>query len=1471
VVGTGDPEPVRPLALPKSRVLLAGTGNHVTGSALPDLPAVHRSVEDLAATLVTDCGVPAANVLPLVLDPENPTAFGSAVEHAAAEARDVLLVYFAGHGLLGSDGTLYLATAATDSWREGLAFKALPYAAIQDALRGSRRNTAVVILDCCFSGRATSPSASLSFDTAIEYAHVRGGFLLAATAHDEFALAPPGDIYTALTGELIRVLQDGDPGGPRDLTLGHIARSVGKGLDDRGLPRPIPQATHRAAELVIAGNKAYRGRPDAPDTGAGPAAISPTECPYLGLRHFEPSDARYFFGRERLVADLEARLVSGDPGGVIAVVGASGSGKTSLLRAGLVPSLQAAGLEVARMTPTKDPVAELAKTLTVCGAGEGWVLVVDQFEELFTACQDDDDRRAFISGLMTAARTLGGVVISIRADFYAACLAYPYLVAALEGRQLVVEPMTGEQLRAVIEKPAQVAGLGLEPAFTEIVLRDLGSASALPLLSHALEATWRRSDRRILTIADYEAVGGVGETIARTADGVYESLDADQRDVARWLLLRLIRLGEGTDDTRRRIPLADLTGPGTLDATGQVLDALARARLIVVEDDSVTIIHEALLSAWPLLRSWIEEHRAALLMRQQLADAARSWQNEGRPPDGLYRGRRLTAASALADDKAGGPLEPSAREFLDASLAARQHEERARTRQRRRRRGLAGAVSVLVVGALVAAMAAVRLGDDSAANAARNRSEQLAADANAVRSTDPGLASQLAVAAYRAANTPQARDSLLTSLTSVDDTTDATLGTPVIGIAASPAGSTVAVATYTHLVQLWNLAFATRPVLEATIHTASLATPTFAPGGRLLAAGCAKTGICLWNVSDTRHPVLDAALPGTSASAYDSMAFSSGGNLLAASKLGGRTQVWSAARLGTPRLLATLPITPLPGQLSGLAFQPGKPVLATTLHGGATRLWDLGTPAHPVLLSVIHAGFDRIAFSPDGSTLAAAGYPYGVTLWKVSNPRSPAQITNADNPLTVQSSIVVSFSPDGQTLAVAGGGEANGGKNGAISLFDASTGTVRSSFTPASSVTAVAYEPDGTLVTGALNGTVTSWRVPMTGVPSENDGTGCSSVYECAFSPDGDLLAVPAPGSDDNIDLWDVSDPAHPALDAVLAGDQAWFLTNTTLVLEPGVGSSALWDVSDPRHPRQGVSLGADAQSAYVSANTAGNLLAVPQDDGKLLLWHVSDAYHAAVLATIPIPVASANAPGSVAITPNGRAVIVGTTTGFRIWDVSDPRHPVAGVTETLGPQQVNQPYSDITAQSEGTASMLFADAGSSQKLWIITHGRATGIPLYSADIITMTAFSADGRILAALSAQGWLMLWDTSDPGHPQNLGIAFNGTPSYSPLSLSIGADDTLAAGATGSNVELWDISNPDLPTLVTTIDTAPQGLTFAPSGGVLAFSVATESAQMVYLLDTDPASDAAELCAVTGDTITSAQWDRYAPGVPYRAPCP
>ncbi|CDR01378.1 transcriptional regulator, XRE family [Streptomyces iranensis] len=488
------------------------------------------------------------------------------------------------------------------------------------------------------------------------------------------------------------------------------------------------------------------------------------EPPYRGLERFEPGDAELFFGREETAAQL---VEMARRHRLSVVVGASGSGKSSLLRAGLIPQLRRPEQDaderpaaVRVLTPGARPMDRLDLLTPAKGRGDTWVLV-DQFEELFTLCACPEDRDAFLERLL-AAREPGSrlrVVLALRADFFARCAENHTLAAALNDATLLIGPMTAEQLRAAIVRPAQARGLNVERDLTARLLDEVADEpGALPLMSHALLETWRRRRGHILTQDAYQAAGGLHGAIARTAEDAYHQLTPSQTTLARRILLRLIAPGDGTEDTHRPTPRAEFAAadPGITADTDAVLDRLARARLLTVDEGTVFLAHEKLITAWPRLQGWINEERDRIRLHRQLTHDALAWRDLEHDAGALYRGSRLVQADEAFTDHSPEVLNPLEAAFLDTSVAAgRRHE-------RRTRRTLI-TLSTLLCLALLAALVAYQQRNDAEQQRRLAVSRELAARAGQLSEQHPEAAMVIALRGYRQASTTDARSSLLSS------------------------------------------------------------------------------------------------------------------------------------------------------------------------------------------------------------------------------------------------------------------------------------------------------------------------------------------------------------------------------------------------------------------------------------------------------------------------------------------------------------------------------------------------------------------------------------------------------------------------------------------------------------------------------------------------------------------------------------
>ncbi|BCJ56070.1 hypothetical protein Asp14428_75450 [Actinoplanes sp. NBRC 14428] len=798
--------------------------------------------------------------------------------------------------------------------------------------------------------------------------------------------------------------------------------------------------------------------------------------PYRGLSAFEEGDAAHFFGRGALTDELVARVTETP---MLAVVGASGSGKTSLLRAGLLPRL--AG-KVAVLTPGPDPLAGLDAV-----DDTSTVVVVDQFEEVFTLCGDERVRTEFLDRLLVLAESgRARVVLGIRADFYAHCARHPELVATLQDRQLLVGPMGAGDLREAIAGPARKAGLRIEPALVEALVADAaGEPGSLPLVSHALLETWRARQGATLTLAGYRAAGGVAEAIARTAEREYAALGPAHRELAEQIFLRLTALGEGTEDTRRRVAYAELPDD---PAVPGLLDRLAAARLITCERDTVTVAHEALIQRWPRLRGWLAADRERLRAHRRLTEAAADWEHHGRDEAFLYQGKRL----ALWDDFPAGRLNDSERAFLGAG---RRRERRVRGLRRTRSRVLILVLTLLVVVAAVQGRRAAAGREVATANA-------LAAEAREQLDLKPDLALLLARRATAVHTTPAAEAALRQAV--VDARVRSVLGTghnQVFGVAYAPGGRTFATSGDDGAVRVWQTGADGLPHGAPTVltgHDGEVWSPQFSPDGRFLAA-CGIDGlITVW---DLRAGGPARVLRGHAGKVWN-VGFSPDSRRLASAGDDGTVRLWDPAagraagvlRVGTVREL-------------GVAYSPDGRRLAASDGDGVIRLWAASGAGRPAVLRGHTSSVESIAFAPDGRTLASASTDGTVRVWPVDRGGAPL-VLRGQNAGTVET---VAVSPDGRRVAA-------GGSDGTVRVFNADGDDdpllLAGHDGP---VWSVVFAPGGELLTGSGDGTARVWRASYPGAPRILTGHR-GPVWAVATDAAG--LVTATGGDDGTVRIW---------------------------------------------------------------------------------------------------------------------------------------------------------------------------------------------------------------------------------------------------------------------------------------------------------------------------------------------------------------
>jgi WD40 repeat protein len=757
--------------------------------------------------------------------------------------------------------------------------------------------------------------------------------------------------------------------------------------------------------------------------------------PYAGLATFQADDAAWFHGRERFVDEIVARA---DEHRFVTVIGPSGTGKSSLLRAGFLPRVAASGSAlVAVFTPGTHPFEECAIHLSrFLDSGPGAaaaelvadarglhrlvrhaltdqppeteiVLVIDQFEEMFTLCRDSDVRSRFVTSLITASRTANSrcrIVLGVRADFYPHCLLDPDLADALRHGQVAIGPMTVDELRRAIIQPARLANCTVEGALlATLVTHAHGRVGALPLLSHALLETWRRRSGNTLTLAGFERAGGIDGALANTAEAVFTSLDERGQSTARQLFLRLVALGEGTQDTKRRVNKEELD-----EDIHKVLTPFSDARLVILSEHGAELTHEALIEAWPRLRSWLVDDREGQRVHRHLTDATATWQEHDHDPGTLLRGARLTMVMDWARHH---PKDANYREaaFLDASTTA---EERDRTSRRRRSNLLRGLVALLVVLLIITTTMAIQA---KRAQQTATQQSHIAVALNAIReaetlaNTNTDLAAQISLAAYRLHPSQATKNSLITNVAA---TTAVPLNVNWNKVSLAPGGRLLTDA---------------KPDIDVTalfaVHTGQVTWLADLPGGTYVARFSPDSRTLLtidhtavprlWDISNPARPMMRSTMPTHARDA----AYSPDGTLLITTEATwfplspsqslslnkitfGTGRVWNITDIERPRHLATLPY-------------PTGPLLAFGEHGRAVTigssldrlagfmLWDLTAPARPRLTTsggINSQALPRSATFTRNDQFLYLGDSVGVlTMWDLRTPAGPLQLFAARN------------------------------------------------------------------------------------------------------------------------------------------------------------------------------------------------------------------------------------------------------------------------------------------------------------------------------------------------------------------------------------------------------------------------------------------------------------------------------------------
>lgn len=1146
-------------------------------------------------------------------------------------------------------------------------------------------------------------------------------------------------------------------------------------LDDQ------PEAARRMLELA-----AHMRREDAPAVGLPP---------YKGLQYFEETDAELFVGRDSsitLLLDLIAERLDSNQR-ILAIIGASGSGKSSLVRAGLVPALRwrqlSSAWPVLILTPSAHPLETLAASLTretqhnqpirklvdeferdpgalnvtlnrlalSAGAAHA-ILVVDQFEELFTLCRSETEQAAFVENLVSAAYQPGGlaiIVIVLRADFYAYCARFSLLRQAISRHQEYIGPMTNEELRSAIEEPARRGHWDFEPGLVNLILHDIGADAghtpepgALPLLSHALLATWQRRRGRILTLSGYSATGGVRGAIAETAEAVfYDQLGPEQREVARQIFLRLTELGgeTSTADTRRRVTFEELVSkPNSKAIVQEVLLTLADARLITTDQNSAEVAHEALIREWPTLRGWLEEDREGLRLHRRLTEAALEWNALDRDPGVLYRGARLLQALEWSHAHPG-VLNQLELDFIDTSQrwaekekqeleSQRQREletalqvaeaERARAAEQSAARQRMQRVSLILTVAMVTVVllaVSVFLLWQRAINANHLAiSRELAAAAITNIQVDPERSALLALRALEESDNLEARNALHQALPEMHVLMNIPAhsgGVP--DVAYSPDGALIASIGGSGEVKLWEATTGKLIRVFEEITDENGGNIAFSPDGNSLAVGW-ETLVVLFNVQTGEiSSRLSSRSVGTTVGynlGVGQISFSPDGQRLAVANMEGSSKIWE---LGTQREVFSLQLEEMQPP-KAIAYSPDGERIALGGDEGIVTVWDAHTGEVLFMLTlggIIHS----VSFSPDSIYLAAASEDGSAKVWETVTGKEAMGLPRLSGLYDI------AFLADGRF--------ATGGQDGTVRVWDTATGQQQLTLAGSTStVISVAGSPDGQrIASGGYDGSLRIWDVApgreLLTIPA-HDGI----VWNTAFTPDRSRLA--SASVDGFVRLWDPQTGkmlfALPPGDTPGAGftSLAFSLDGSHLAAGGIDGTITIWDSQTGE-----LLTNLNGHSNYVvglAFSPDGTHLASASWDGSAKVWDLASGTNITTFTGHPTPAIISG----LAFHPNGNTLFTGADDKFvRQWDVytgKEVRTFTSGGKDIYG-----------VAISPDGSLLVAGDQDGNIHLWNVETGEKLSLISGHAGLVFRLVFSHDGARLATAGFDRLAKVWD--------------------------------------------------------------------------------------------------------------------------------
>ncbi len=1192
-------------------------------------------------------------------------------------------------------------------------------------------------------------------------------------------------------------------------------------------------------------------------------------CPYMGLRAFGLEQSQYFYGRDSLTQQIIERLRQRPASeSALAVVGASGSGKSSVLQAGAIAQLyqgkQIPGSEqwwIRVVRPGAAPLKALAQQLVDPGTerersyqalqiegllyqgSDGFVrwlrsrpeptvmLVIDQFEELFTLAVESE-RQPFLAVLFEALHYASDrfkLVLALRADFLPNCLAYPTLAELLQNNSLLVPPrLTPEAYREAILKPAEQVGLQIEPGLVELLLQEVDqSAGELPLLEFVLEKLWEHRRDGKLALADYQQLGGLRGALERQAQAVYESLTPAAQDCARWIFLALTQLGEGTEDTRRRVLRSDLTVakyPRSLvDETLQVLTA---AKLVVVRADetppfgysrgpeeaknnadssksspsfpssseaaspeaairepiasepTVEVAHESLIRHWSTLRWWLEENRTRLQLQRQLSQLAADWWRQ-QQPDFLLTGVRLAEAETLYI-KYTDELSETVQRFIEAGLDARlQRQQQAK---RRRRQAQLTAATLSLLGLISCGMGIVAYRQN--VRAQLQKVDALNASSTALLSSHQQLeALQQGIQSGRQLQQ---------------------MGWLQQQIVGQQRWSHLQLQTAGTLEQALRFG---REINRLERHSQAVNAARFSGDGQQLVSASNDGSVIVWRQDGSvlaRITLAGEGVRATDVSLVEGTAIAVPTVLIATS--GGKLELWQVTAKGQSELKTSF--SGHTDWVTSVAVSPDGAVLASASRDRTIRLWQPDGTLIKTLSG--HRGWvNRVRFSPDGQSLASASEDGTVKLWRRDGTPvktlAPPSSQAASQPVSQSSSqpdssqsqasntpvrvTDVAFSPDGQSLAATRA-------DGIFGLWTLATGALQYQIAQAETDTpvaqnqlnAVAFSADGkTLAVAGANAQIQLWRT-ADGLKLDSLLGHTGEVTALSFSPNGELAST---STDGTVRLWMGRSPSPLADLGIHSVAVSPTATDPYLLATADFeGNVTLWTQKTGTESATVLRTLSGHQGSVeaVAFNPAGTQIASVGSDHQLILWRTADGTRLAAATDHGARVTS------VAFSSDGKLLATGSADKtIRLWSITD---------EALTLLATMTGHTDEVTSVSFHPSQPLLLSGSYDKtvrLWQIpasvqtqsgrdSSSKAVLVQTLSEpdEAVSAVQFSPAGDRLAAASWDGQLYVWQLrgQSPQLQSTLGSHSGGV---SALTFSADGQVLISASASGL-LQLW-----------------------------------------------------------------------------------